>query len=70
MILSDKRVLFTGATGLIGQEVIKPLVDNGFDVYAVSRNNVPGYANWIKADIFNVRCKTTIFIEYGMVYNW
>lgn len=31
-----KRVLLTGATGLIGKNAVKPLLDAGFEVFAVS----------------------------------
>jgi nucleoside-diphosphate-sugar epimerase len=31
-----KRVLVTGATGFIGRHVLRPLVDHGFDVHAVT----------------------------------
>lgn len=53
MNLSDKRVLFTGATGLIGKEAIKPLIDNGFDVYAINRNATSEDIHWIKSDLFD-----------------
>lgn len=55
MNLYDKRVLLTGATGLIGQETIVPLQSMGFDVYAVTRSNNHPNANihWINIDLFN-----------------
>lgn len=36
-----RRVLLTGATGLIGKEAIVPLLKNGFEVYAVSSREAP-----------------------------
>lgn len=68
MLLSDKRILFTGATGLIGQAVIKPLMDNGFDVYAISRNKLSGTANWINADIFNENDIKTVMSDVKPQY--
>lgn len=54
MNLSDKRVLFTGATGLIGKEAIDPLLNNGFDVYAITRNNVSiDRIHCIQCDLFD-----------------
>lgn len=55
MNLSDKRVLVTGATGLIGQELIKPLQDQGFDVYATTRRGVYENKNvhWFCMDLFD-----------------
>lgn len=37
MSCCDNRVLVTGATGLIGRELLMPLLRAGFDVHAVSR---------------------------------
>ena len=56
MGLSDKRVLITGATGLIGKDLILPLYQNGFEVYAITRNNtsVNKYVRWVRGDLFNV----------------
>lgn len=49
-----KRVLLTGATGLIGKYAIKPLLDVGFEVFAVSSSESAGAGiNWIKADLLD-----------------
>ena len=51
----SKKVLVTGATGLIGKELAKPLQEEGFDVYAltIDENNVDNGIHWIKGDLFD-----------------
>lgn len=51
----NKKVILTGATGLIGKEAIKPLLDKGFEVYALTIDEVnPNCGvNWIKTNIFD-----------------
>ncbi|MEO7070412.1 MAG: SDR family NAD(P)-dependent oxidoreductase, partial [Nostocoides sp.] len=50
---TGKRVIVTGATGLIGREVCKGLIARGYDVVVFSRNpdsartKVPGAADYI-----------------------
>ena len=34
-----KKVILTGATGLIGKEAVKPLIDNGFEIYPINSQN-------------------------------
>lgn len=52
---SYKKVLLTGATGLIGKEAIKPLLDDGFEVYALSSKVHESQKKicWIQADLFD-----------------
>lgn len=52
---NDKRILVTGATGLIGKELIKPLKDLGFDIYAITidETNPNNGVNWIKGSLFD-----------------
>lgn len=49
-----KRVLVTGATGLIGKEAIKPLLDFGYEIYAISTKNTRDLkgVKFINADLF------------------
>lgn len=51
-----KKVLLTGATGLIGKYAIQPLLDAGFEIYAVStsdhKQNVKNL-NYVKADLLD-----------------
>ena len=51
----SKKVLVTGATGLIGKELIKPLKDAGFDIYGITidENNPDNCVNWIKGNLFD-----------------
>lgn len=50
-----KKVLVTGATGLIGKELIKPLQEAGFNIYAITidDNNPDNGVNWIKGSLFD-----------------
>ena len=51
----SKKVLVTGATGLIGKELAKPLLNAGFEVYAITidGNNPNNGIHWIKGDLFD-----------------
>ena len=51
----SKKVLVTGATGLIGKELAKPLLEAGFDVYAITidENNPNNGIHWIKGSLFD-----------------
>lgn len=52
-----KRVLLTGATGLIGSCAIKPLLDKQFEVFAVTSNQIPSTdlenLIWKRADLLD-----------------
>ena len=50
-----KKVLLTGATGLIGKELIKPLREHGFDIYAITIDDInsDNDVNWIKCNLFD-----------------
>ena len=52
---SSKKVLVTGATGLIGKELAKPLLQAGFEVYAltIDEKNPDNGFHWIKGNLFN-----------------
>ncbi|MEG1937634.1 MAG: NAD(P)-dependent oxidoreductase [Akkermansia sp.] len=53
----SKKVLVTGATGLIGKELITPLQKEGFDVYALTRSAKENDSNtsvhWMQVDLFD-----------------
>ncbi len=55
MNCGNKKVLVTGATGLIGKELIKPLQEAGFDIYAITidENNPVNGVNWLKGSLFD-----------------
>ena len=58
-----KRVLLTGATGLIGKYALQPLIDEGFEVFAVSsKEQMPQIGiRWIEADLLNFSSIGEIF---------
>ena len=55
MTLSSKRVLVTGATGLIGTELAEPLLEKGFEIYAITidNENPDNGIHWIKGNLFD-----------------
>lgn len=74
-----KKVLLTGATGLIGKYAIKPLLDAGFEVFAVScrgcdEQKPKDGANWVKANLLNFEDIKNIFEqvkpEYLLHFAW
>lgn len=50
-----KKVLVTGATGLIGKEIIAPLKQANFDIYAITIDdtNPDNETHWIKGNLFD-----------------
>ena len=59
----SKKIIITGASGLIGKEALEPLLKSGFEVYAItskifSKNTK---INWIKCDIFDYQKIEEIF---------
>jgi len=57
MPCSDKKVFVTGITGLIGKELIVPLQEAGFEIWALSRQEDlrKEGINWIYGDLFDTR---------------
>ncbi len=55
MNYGNKKVILTGATGLIGKETIKPLLDYGFEVFAIARNYSPllNKVNFLQGNLFD-----------------
>lgn len=55
MIYGNKKVLVTGATGLIGKELIAPLKEHGFYIYAltIDKNTPNNGVTWIPCNIFS-----------------
>ena len=63
---SSKKVLVTGATGLIGKELLEPLRQAGFDVFAITIDqNSPAIAgvNWLKGNLFDENFIAKIFLK-------
>ena len=52
---TNKKVLLTGVTGLVGKEVIKPLQDMGYEISAltIDDNNPDNGVKWIKCNLFD-----------------
>jgi GDP-6-deoxy-D-talose 4-dehydrogenase len=75
-----KKVLLTGATGLIGKYALQFLLDEGFEVFAVSSKEGNGEGergnkiNWVKADLLNINDIKQIFEkvkpEYFLHFAW
>jgi nucleoside-diphosphate-sugar epimerase len=74
-----KKVLLTGATGLIGKEAIKPLLKADFEVFAALRTTsslqeIHTSVHWIKADLFNEEGIQKVFRdirpEYLLHFAW
>lgn len=65
-----KKVLVTGAAGLIGRELAKPLLDAGFEVYAITiDNNKPDNGiHWIKGNLFDESSIKTIMEDVKPEY--
>ena len=62
---SSKKVILTGATGLIGKEAIRPLLDCGFEVFAltIDKENTDCGIEWINCNIFDELSVKNIFAE-------
>lgn len=57
-----KKILVTGINGLIGQYIIEPLKELGFEVYGIGRRNISvNNFNYIKCDINNYITIENIF---------
>lgn len=61
----SKKVILTGATGLIGKEAIKPLLDCGFEVFAltIDKANTDCGIKWINCNIFDEHSVQNVFME-------
>lgn len=71
-----KKVLLTGATGLIGKYAIEPLLDAGFEVFAVSStpHEKQGGLNWVSANLLDSEDIKKLFEkvkpEYLLHFAW
>lgn len=62
-LASQKRVLVTGATGFIGSHTIRPLLQRGYEVHAVSSKSAPTSDTpviWHQADLFDNACSARL----------
>ncbi len=62
----NKKIIVTGANGVIGSQIIKPLKEMGYEIYALSRSEIKnGDAKFIKCDIFNEKEIENAFNSIG-----
>lgn len=58
----SKKIIATGVSGLIGSQILEPLNEMGYDVYALSRSEIASdTAKYIKCDIFNEQEIASVF---------
>lgn len=72
-----KNVLLTGATGFIGQNAIAPLIENGFNVFALKlphENLAEKNVTWCDGDLFDFAKIRRVFAkvkpEYLLHFAW
>lgn len=61
-----KKVFVTGAKGLIGKETLKPLLDKGYQVYALTTGDIPednNEINWLQGNLFDFETMNLIFAK-------
>lgn len=65
-----KKVLVTGATGLIGKELAEPLKKAGFDVFSITidENNPNNGIHWIKGNLFDENCIKSVMEQIKPEY--
>lgn len=70
IISSSKKVILTGATGLIGKETVLPLKNAGFDIYAltIDKNNPNPDINWIDCNVFDSAAVKKVFNDIKPQY--
>jgi len=60
----SKKVLITGATGLIGKEALAFLKNEGFEIYATTMGNTSDKSvNWLLCNLFDDNALTKLFTE-------
>ncbi len=66
----NNKIFITGATGLIGREIIDPLLAQGFEVYAITRNakDLREDVHWYEGDLFNSNTIKSILEEVKPYY--
>lgn len=61
-----KKVFVTGAKGLIGKETLKPLLDKGYEVFALTTGEIPSHHSeviWLQGNLFDFETVKKIFEE-------
>lgn len=70
--MEKKNIVVTGANGYIGHNVVKHLLDNGFNVTAVdmNNNNIDERANFININLFKKMWFLELLGHHQFVYTW
>lgn len=65
-----KKVIITGASGLIGKEAVRFLLDAGFEVYAltIDAQNADNGAHWVSCNLFDQKQLQKVFEEIKPQY--
>ena len=65
-----KKILVTGATGLIGKELAEPLKKAGFNIFAITidENNPNNGIHWIKGNLFDENCIKSVMEQIKPEY--
>lgn len=60
-----KKVVLTGASGLIGKESVEPLQKSGFEIYAltIDKENPDIGINWVPCDLFDAQNLKNVLAE-------
>ena len=69
---TDKKVLVTGGTGMIGRQLVDLLVDRGANIYVVSLDppkGLPESVNYFYADLTDFAACQTACIGMDYVFN-
>jgi len=67
----SKKIILTGASGLIGKQAISFLLNDGFEIYAITSKNPPDSTNqlqWVQADLFNHKAIDKLFAQIAPEY--
>lgn len=65
----SKKILITGATGLIGKEVLPYLLGKGYEVYAITMEPMPNtIINWVECDICDSKALAKVLEEIKPEY--
>ena len=60
-----KKIIITGGSGLIGKEALPFLVNEGFEVYALTTKDINDKnIHWIKCNVFDNYMSYYIYLYY------
>lgn len=69
-----KKILVTGATGLVGSHLVQSLVGQGRQIKALYRSNIPKYegaqnVEWVQCDILDITLLEEVMQDVQLVYH-